>query len=316
MDFDSMLGYARYYHALGLAVIPAIHGDKRPAVKWEQYQEHPPEWPQVEDWFKEDGKFNIGCICGKVSGVLDTRLVVLDFDSQEAYEKFFKKHTDLEKRTMVIKTNRGRHVYLRTKEDIKSTKFTETSLDVRSDGNFVVLPPSIHPSGARYEFISNPGIAFFDDVQGIINAKVRKPRPIRGGQFMIQGEYFNLPCIQMLFKFKLPVGARRNRAAKLIALAYSLDNRTMDGFEEVARQFSHFQSEGGDPLHFAEVAGWKRGVEKLQRRWNCGDIISYLRLCGLKEPCSPECPQRVADKKFGKVVRWREPNLRRLVIYG
>jgi len=317
VDFGSLLDYAKYYHALGLAIIPAVRGDKKPAVKWEDYQKKPPEWPQIEEWFKEDGKFNIGCLCGEVSGVLGTRLVVLDFDDNGAYEAFFKKHVDLEKTTMVIKTSRGRHVYLRTKENIKSTKFPKAKLDVRSDGNFVVLPPSLHPSGARYEFVSLPGIAFFDDVGGLINAKLRRPEPIpRINPTQIEGKYSNLPCIKKLWGVKLPTGAREIRASKLIARAYFLDNKTMEGFESVALEFSRVQSVSGDPLPFKDVISWKNTIPKMENNWNCGDIINYLRLCGLKEPCSAECPQRVADKKFGKVVRWGEPNLRRLVMYA
>jgi hypothetical protein len=104
-------------------------------------------------------------------------------------------------------------------------------------------------------------------------------------QIEFDGEYLSLPCIKLLCRLLLPKGARRLKAAKFLALAYWLDHKSMQGFESLAHCFALFQSKSGEPLRFGEVVGWKRGIERLEKRWSCGEIINYLRSCGLYPPC-------------------------------
>ncbi len=56
-----------------------------------------------------------------------------------------------------VKTSRGVHYYFfyPEKNKIKSrNKLNGADIEIKSDGGYVVAPPSVHPSGGRYEFIN------------------------------------------------------------------------------------------------------------------------------------------------------------------
>ncbi|MBC7219064.1 MAG: bifunctional DNA primase/polymerase [Hadesarchaea archaeon] len=143
--------YLSTYRSLGFCVIPAVYGDKRPEIAWEPYQRKRPSEEEIARWFHDGRPHNVAIVCGAVSG----NLVVLDFDDVSVYEKFFDVKK-IERETIVVRTGSGkRHVYLRSTEPVPSFKVPQIRLEVRSDGNIVIAPPSMHPSGNRYKFIGN-----------------------------------------------------------------------------------------------------------------------------------------------------------------
>jgi hypothetical protein len=162
---NAMLNYALLYLQRGLSVIPLIYGDKKPAVRWEEFQVRRATEDEVKKWFSNVR--NIGIVCGSVSG----KLVVLDIESEELFQKFYEKldkeHPELRDivlNTWLIKTGKGRHIYLRVRASdeeysmrVVSDKH-ENFFEVRSKEMYVVAPPSLHPSGKRYEFTNAGGI--------------------------------------------------------------------------------------------------------------------------------------------------------------
>ena len=147
---DDIMSWLEFYNQLGVIVIPAVYGAKRPEVDWKLYQEARPKDSEIRKWFEDGRQHNFAIICGKIS----KNLVVLDFDSPEVYRDFFGKYEELEKRTLVVRTSKGVHVYLRTDRPIESRKFLDQKFEVHSDGTIVIAPPSLHPSGVRYEFVN------------------------------------------------------------------------------------------------------------------------------------------------------------------
>jgi len=146
------LDYALFYLANDLSVIPIKPNSKEPAVtKWKVYQKERPSIKEVEKWFKGTDN-NVGIVTGKISG----NLAVLDFDNVQIFDEFVKAlNDDLRKvvdETWRVRTSRGYHVYLRvlTDETIPTRRFN--GVDVKAEGAYVVAPPSVHPSGARYTF--------------------------------------------------------------------------------------------------------------------------------------------------------------------
>ena len=152
------LDYALMYHSLGFSIFPLKPRSKQPAVKtWKPYQEQPPTEEEVRKWFK-DGKRNIAIVTGRVSN----NLVVIDFDNEEVFKEFIKKlhkHRKLDgalNYTWIVKTGKGYHIYvkLQSPDLVPRTKpRLKPGLDIKAEGGYVVAPPSIHPSGKRYEFI-------------------------------------------------------------------------------------------------------------------------------------------------------------------
>ena len=134
---------AKRYYEEGLAVIPVKYRDKRPLIPWKEYQEKRPAWEEIEGYFLKGA--NVGILCGVPSG----GLVVFDFDERELYLKFKAKYPDINTRT--VRTRKGVHVYFRVNPPPDTTRIGG-KIDVQSQGTLVVAPPSIHPSGVRYEF--------------------------------------------------------------------------------------------------------------------------------------------------------------------
>jgi len=100
----------------------------------------------------------------------------------EVYPKFFDT-TEIEKKTVVVKTGSNkRHVYLRTEKPVASFKIPQLNIEIRSGGNIVIAPPSLHPSGNRYEFV-NPEVKevlLVSDLEATVWNKAEKlgvPKP-------------------------------------------------------------------------------------------------------------------------------------------
>jgi hypothetical protein len=177
-----------YLH-MGFSIIPLRSRDKVPAIpSWKEYQDRLPTENEVKAWFTDES-LNVGIICGNVSG----GLVVVDFDSSEAIPFVIPNIEVIARKTMVVRTGKGFHVYYRHK-DVPSTKFANLKIDVQSEGKYVVAPPSYHPSGVQYTRIGTltvmdapdslvPTLSILDEMYPI--AKVVATRwivPPPGGQ--------------------------------------------------------------------------------------------------------------------------------------
>jgi len=126
---------------------------KRPALPtWRQYQVERPSRDVIEEWFNGNDH-NLGIITGKVSG-----LVVLDLDGKIYDPTFWLAGHGFNVRTPIVSTGRGgAHVYYKhpggvVPNGVKLREIDGVSLDVRADGGYVVAPPSLHDSGALYEW--------------------------------------------------------------------------------------------------------------------------------------------------------------------
>ena len=74
-------------------------------------------------------------------------------DAEVELRRLEAKHGNLPATVEVI-TTRGRHLYFQTPETSvrNSAGKVAPGIDVRGDGGYVLAPPSIHPSGRRYEW--------------------------------------------------------------------------------------------------------------------------------------------------------------------
>jgi hypothetical protein len=109
----------------------------------------------IRRWEREHAGCNWGVLCGADSGVW-----VLDVDGEPGsaslrslVEQYGEKWTQ----TLAVTTARGQHFYFAypVGATIKnSARKVGAGLDVRGAGGYALVPPSIHPSGARYEWTS------------------------------------------------------------------------------------------------------------------------------------------------------------------
>jgi len=89
--------------------------------------------------FRSTPNAAVGIMCGLPSN----GLVVLDFDSSAGLEKACSTSPRLASivdQTLVVKTRRGVHVYLRTSMAVVSAKIGDFDLEIRAQGQYVVAP--------------------------------------------------------------------------------------------------------------------------------------------------------------------------------
>jgi hypothetical protein len=175
------LDTAQFWVDHGVSVIPLLPKSKLPSQDWRSYQTRLPTYPELKQWFS-NGKNNLGIVCGGNQG-----LVVIDFDSMDGYIKFIQEKvlkSKMWKRvfdsTYRVKTRRGMHLYVRSDQKIQSTKIVADKIDIRSYGNMVVAPPSIHPSGFPYSELSERNITCIDCMDDLIPPKSGQNRAFLG----------------------------------------------------------------------------------------------------------------------------------------
>ncbi|MBZ0284052.1 MAG: bifunctional DNA primase/polymerase [Anaerolineae bacterium] len=146
---EAALGYL----GLGISIIP-LNG-KKPPYRWERYQHTRATSVEAKRWWHWNATQNpnIGIICGRVSG----NLVVLDLDGENAVESFEGAFPDL-CGTLSVRTMRGMHLYYYTNEPTATTRVlgVEGNFELRSEGLYVVAPPSIHPESKHPYMVARP----------------------------------------------------------------------------------------------------------------------------------------------------------------
>tara|TARA_B100001989_G_C24550011_1_gene473717 strand:- start:3181 stop:3609 length:429 start_codon:yes stop_codon:yes gene_type:complete len=141
---NNLLIHALDYSAHGFAVFPLRPRTKIPLTPngFKNATKNP---EQIKSWWALFPDANIGIATGKVSG-----LWVLDVDGEYPDSLPILP-------SPTVKTAKGYHYYFicPTDEKIQSRSRIEgQAIDVRGDGGYVVAPPSIHPNGHQYVFIT------------------------------------------------------------------------------------------------------------------------------------------------------------------
>ena len=148
----SELGQAalEYVHA-GFGVFPLHAGKKTPMTK-HGYKDWTDDPESVRNVWKKYPNANIGIACGAPSG----NVLVIDvdkdddagYDGADSLDEWQREHGTLPETACAITGRGGVHYYYRTdgrKLHIDSNP--DMHIDVRTDGGFVMAPPSVHPNG-------------------------------------------------------------------------------------------------------------------------------------------------------------------------
>jgi hypothetical protein len=150
MSHSAKIETAQRYLARGWSVLPLRARDKRPLIVWEPLESSRPSAEQVADWFSRWPDANIGIVTGEISN-----LIVLDIDPQhggDASLERLQRQFGLLPTTIEATTGGGgRHLYFAHPGGlIRNRTGLAQGIDLRGDGGYIVVPPSIHPSGRRY----------------------------------------------------------------------------------------------------------------------------------------------------------------------
>jgi P4 family phage/plasmid primase-like protien len=158
---------AVWYAGHGFAVFPLGTRSKRPITTsgLKDWTDDPENAAQCWQMFPTS---NIGLVCGMPShGLLVIDLDVSDEkDGMATLREWEKANGELPETATSITGSGGRHLFYRTdRTGIHPSVNHELGVDIRSDGSYVIPPPSIHPSGELYEWWADPrdvGIAEAD----------------------------------------------------------------------------------------------------------------------------------------------------------
>lgn len=154
MEKKTNLECALYYRSIGWSPFPVKSADKIPLVKWEKYQSQIATEEEINDWWKQFPNASIGIATGKVSGI-----VVVDVEAGGS--------TNGLPPTVVARTGGGGYhfFYKHPAVPIKnSVRELAPLTDIRGDGGYVVVAPSLHKSGNRYEWSIAPEDGELDDL--------------------------------------------------------------------------------------------------------------------------------------------------------
>lgn len=170
LSSEESIAHLEFYKELGFNLVPlsAVHNGqcncykpegvvcqspgKHPAIsRWIDYQSKRNSSSELEEWFKAPigTSRNIAVVTGEISNI-----IVLDFDDYDTADLF----SEAEPRFMdslVAKTGKGFHIYLRPNRKVKTTTFilNDKLHHVKAEGGYVVAPPSVHYSGNYYSFL-------------------------------------------------------------------------------------------------------------------------------------------------------------------
>jgi len=133
-----MYSKAIAYLKMGWSVIP-VGKNKRPIISWKKYQTELPTKEEIKEWFDKEDAPNIGLVTGKISGV-----TVVDIENGGDVSELPK--------TLISKTGgNGFHYFYKYETGIGNQVRIKELTDIRNDGGYVILPPSVSDKGS-YEW--------------------------------------------------------------------------------------------------------------------------------------------------------------------
>lgn len=125
-----MKEWAKQYTKKGLSVIP-VGKDKRPLISWKEFQTRIATNEEIDQWFEKYPEAQVGIVTGKISN-----LTVVDVE--KGGDAGF-----LPQDTMIIKTGGGGwHYYFNFEPGVMNSTRIRELVDIRSEGGYVVAPPS------------------------------------------------------------------------------------------------------------------------------------------------------------------------------
>jgi hypothetical protein len=274
--------HIKLYLWYGFSIIPIklIHkslekeddeGKKPLLPSWKKYQKQPPTEEEVDRWFKTYEIFNVAIICGEVSN-----LSVLDVDdySKSPVPIIL---DELAKKTTAVKTGKpnGIQVYSRGSHET-IVLHSDPDIRIKGEGSYVLAPPSIHPSGNQYYFISELDQLAPCDFSKLVKAfRVQNQKAISCQTFEVKPKLPSLPpCIQALWDCEVKKGGR-NEAAFVLASWFYLLGYPQDFISDLLRVWN---ASNNPPLSENELRNVVKSVSGHDYLTGCNAILNRISI--------------------------------------
>ncbi|MDX8045446.1 bifunctional DNA primase/polymerase [Gracilibacillus sp. S3-1-1] len=140
-----------YSQMLGWSIFPIYYKSKKPITQ-HGFKDASNNVEQIKRWYTEHPSAGIGLPTGKINDV-----VVLDIDPRNrgdvSLEELQHDYEDLPDTVLSLTGGGGQHFFFQYDERINKSKLESyEGVDVQGDGKYIVLPPSTHPNGNKYEY--------------------------------------------------------------------------------------------------------------------------------------------------------------------
>ncbi len=149
---NEFLEAALRYAELGWRVFPLTPGQKIPITS-HGVKDATTDRKQIEEWWTKWPNANIAIACGKASGVYVVDVDVSssgDIDGRQSLAEF----PNLPGTILQNTPRGGFHAFFKTRNPPANRNSFRTGIDIRGDGYYVVIAPSIHPNGGKYEWVN------------------------------------------------------------------------------------------------------------------------------------------------------------------
>jgi hypothetical protein len=144
--------YALAYASRGWAVFPLVPRDKVPMKGSHSYNDATTNGKTIRRWWMDQPDANIAIRTGQGSDLLIT-----DIDPRNhgdiVWNLLIEEYGELPPTPTVITGSGGWHYYLNWADIKPGNGALGPGVDLKSDGGYVVAPPSIHPNGQPYEWV-------------------------------------------------------------------------------------------------------------------------------------------------------------------
>jgi hypothetical protein len=161
----------------GFAVFPCRPRDKRPATA-NGVKDATTDLEVIRSWWGRVPDLNVALATGALSGIF-----VIDLDGVDAeaeLRRLEQEHGELPATVESI-TARGRHVFFKMPQVPvrNSAGRIAPGIDVRGDGGYVLVPPSLHPSGRGYVWSVDTATEFASAPDWLLTKIVERRRGSR-----------------------------------------------------------------------------------------------------------------------------------------
>lgn len=203
-DLSTIGKAAIAYAQAGFAIFPLQPRSKEPFEGSHGFKDATTNVNKVYSWWKKCPDANIGMATGAASGGVfavdvDDNHEGNDVDGSDSLIEWEEANGELPKTREHVTGSGGVHMLYRCPSgvSVRSTGDVIPSVQIKADGGYIVMPPSVHPNGNRYEVAEEFDIAEADSL-------VLKLASERGAQ---ETAAFELPE-------RIPNGERNNTLFK------------------------------------------------------------------------------------------------------
>lgn len=261
---DMVVEAIKYFEA-NFSIIPVSRA-KKPIIRWRKYQEQRASNAEILNWFGANTRNCIGIVTGPLSN-----LTVVDTDNENGI-KVISDMLPFGFNCPKVRTPRGGvHFYFQYEPRLRNQQGIIPGIDVRSEGGFVVAPPSIGPNGNGYEWIEPIGDTGVPKIPEEVVSFILRGRNPSGGNppgrssgILDQGSRDNTLFYVALKLAK--AGAEKSYVEEvIIGLAKSCNPPfgLGEAKKKVDSAFSYVHERGGRPSMFVKMSE----ITPLRQRW-------------------------------------------------